>query len=77
MNNPRRKAIDFIAEQIENLKAGVEQIRDDEQDYYNNMPEGIQNGEKGDAAQSAIDELDSAMSCLEDAVTYLEDSKNQ
>ena len=46
----------------------VESIRDDEQDKYDNMPESLQSGSKGDAIQDAI-------SSLEDAARELEEAK--
>ena len=53
-------------------------IQDDEQEYYDNMPESFQYGEKGsaveeiiDTLQSALDELDTASTSLTDCVEYL------
>ncbi len=75
MNKERRKAlqdavnlIEKIKDDIEEAKALIETARDEEQDYFDNMPEGFQHGEKGEAAQSAITELDGAISSLDDAV---------
>jgi hypothetical protein len=45
----------------------IEGLRDEEQDYYDNMPEALQGGEKGDNAQAACDAMDSASSSLETA----------
>ncbi|MEM1046506.1 MAG: hypothetical protein AAGL24_10155 [Pseudomonadota bacterium] len=71
MNKARRKAIDAIVARIDELKADVEIIRDEEQDYFDNMPEGIQDGEKGEVAQSAIDSLDDAVNTIDDIVESL------
>jgi seryl-tRNA synthetase len=72
MNADRRKAIDAVISQIEelaekarSLAADVESIKDEEDDYLSNMPESFQNGEKGEAAQTAIDALDNAYSELD------------
>ena len=87
MNKDRRKAIAAICEQLDRLTAlrdsiveQIETIRDEEQDYYDNMPEGIQSGDKGDAASYAIDALDSAVSGLQaldfdDVASYLNDAE--
>lgn len=72
MNNARRKAIGKLLEQIGPIRAGLENLRDEEQDYYDNMPESFQQGEKGDAAQTSIDALESAISNLESAESDLE-----
>lgn len=54
---------------VSDIKSDLESLRDEEQDYYDNMPEGFQNGEKGEAAQSAVD-------ALENAITQLEELEN-
>lgn len=43
----------------------VEGLRDEEQEFYDNMPEGFQNGEKGEAAQAAVSNLEDAIVALE------------
>lgn len=72
MNNARRKAIAAIVADIEKLRASadaiaeaIEAVRDEESDYLDNMPESLQNGDKGERAQSAIDALDEALSAIQ------------
>ena len=48
MNKHRRKAIADIMAQIDDLHSQIEELRDEEQDAYDNLPEGLQEGEKGD-----------------------------
>lgn len=45
------------SKRIEDLKSDVETAKDDEQDYYDNMPQGLQGGDKGSRAQEAVDAL--------------------
>jgi len=73
MNDSRRKAIKEIQEKIRlsfealsNAKDELEAIRDDEQDYADNMPENMQSGERYAVAENAISELDDAISNLDD-----------
>ncbi len=76
MNKDRRAR---IARLVANLQAaldsidaeGAETIRDEEQEYYENMPESFQNGDKGTAAQDAITNLDTAQEKSDDAVNAL------
>ena len=52
----------------------AEELRDvaaEEQEYYDNMPEGIQNGDKGQAATDEVDAIEAAAEALE-AVAELE-----
>lgn len=48
------------------IKSSLEEIRDGEQEYLDNMPENMQSGEKGDIANQAISDLDEAIDMLED-----------
>ena len=50
MNKARRKEIQKAIEKIEDL---VQQIRDDEEDAFNSMPEGLQESENGLVSQEA------------------------
>lgn len=77
MNNGRRKAIAALLDKIAELRneletrvgelvSEVESIRDEEQEAFDNLPEAFQEGDKGEAAQAAIDALDEALSGLEE-----------
>ncbi len=44
----------------------------DEQDYFDNMPEGLQNGEKGLLSQTAIDAMQEAIDAIEAVAESLE-----
>lgn len=54
MNKTRRKAIQDVIARLETLRDEVESLLNEEQDYYDNMPEAFQNGDKGLAASDAI-----------------------
>ncbi|WP_417842001.1 hypothetical protein [Terasakiella sp.] len=86
MNNQRRKEINEIiaevaalAEKIEELKERVEHIKGEEQEAFDNLPESLQQGERGQTMEEAIDALDNAYGeldtiDLEDTETYLSDA---
>lgn len=71
MNKSRRAQLSKIADQLSELNDAIEVIREEEQEYYDNMPESFQGGEKGDAAQEAIGELENAISDLGNVVDAL------
>lgn len=77
MNKARRKKIDTVIGKIQALCGEVEALRDKEQEYYDNMPEGIQNGLKGDVANTAIENLESAINSLNEAEEYLTASQGE
>lgn len=76
MNKQRRKDIDAIIEKLEEIKSEIEGVYDEESEYRDNMPENMQGGEKYDAADAACDELDTAMSSIDDIISNLENARD-
>ena len=62
MNKDRRKRIQDIRDQLQDLQTEIEEIKDEEQEAYDNLPESLQDGEKGEKMTDAVDNLDSAYS---------------
>lgn len=73
MNKARRTAIKKVFEQLEELMATVEVIRDEEQDAFDNLPESFQSSERGETMEENIDTLDSAYNSIEEAKDLLEE----
>ena len=71
MNAKTRKEIEKLTESLDEIKCAIEEMRDDEECKFDNMPEGLQESERGEAMQEAIDNLESASSSLEEAIDYL------
>ena len=57
MNNKRRKAIEDIAKKISQLQRELTEIASDEQTAFDNLPESIQESEKGEKMIENIDEI--------------------
>ena len=72
MNKERRKQIEAIQRQLETLKDELDTLANEEQDSYDNLPEGLQMSERGEASQRAAEELSNAVSNLDDVLTALE-----
>ena len=72
MNNKRRKAIEVISTKLGELKEEVEALHGEEEETYDNMPEGLQGSERGEISQSAIDSLYDATDSLDSAIASLE-----
>lgn len=51
----------------------LETVKDDEQEYYDNMPEGLQAGEKGQKAEEVTSSLEDIHQRLEEAQGELAD----
>lgn len=87
MNNNRRKEIAALDErlqavvaELEALIGDIENVRDEEQDYFDNMPESIQAGERGDRASEVVAALDDAINELEGidldgVISYLDEAR--
>ena len=80
MNNRRRKDITEISDKIAALAdilneymADVESIKEEEEEYFDNMPESLQGGEKGSAAEEAVDALEEACSALVQMIDSLDE----
>lgn len=71
MNKNDRRQLGELVEKLDEIKCAIEEMRDDEECKFDNMPEGLQESERGEAMQEAIDNLESASSSLEDAIDYL------
>lgn len=61
-----------IKMRIEELKGELENLKDEEDDAYNNLPESFQNGEKGEAMQEAINNLDTIIGEVDEVYSGLD-----
>lgn len=75
MNDDRRaelrraiKLIDEAISALDEAKGIIEECRDEEQEYFDNMPESLQSGDRGAAAQEAIDTMDSVADAIDNFV---------
>jgi len=77
LNKKRRLEIHEVINVLNDLVSRIGTIQDDEQEYLDNMPENLQSSEKYDAAEEAIDDLESSKVAIEEAVDYLEAAKGE
>jgi flagellar biosynthesis chaperone FliJ len=89
MNKARRKAIDEAIEQLHSIVGALDEmtetiqsIHDDEEAYFENMPESLQGSMKGEAAETAmaalqeiLEAFESARGALEGASDHAEEAK--
>ena len=71
MNRARRSMIAEAVELLTQLQADIQSVRDEEDDAFNNLPESLQDGERGQAMAEAVGQMDDAISGLEDAIASL------
>lgn len=71
MNKQRRQKIKEIRQQIETCKNDLQIILDEEQDYFDNMPENLQGSMRGSDSEDAIDTLERCIDELEEVIKEL------
>ena len=72
MNKERRKELEAIDALIAAAKERLEMVRDAEQEAFDNLPDSLQQGERGQAMEEAIGNLESTISNLEDVASEIE-----
>lgn len=58
MNKERRQRLGDALVSLDEAIDIINEVRDDEQDAYDNMPDSLQMSSRGDAMMDAIDTLD-------------------
>ena len=74
MNKNRRKAIAEVRDILESANSNLEVIRDEEQESFDNLPEGIQESERGERMSECIECLEEAIGNLSEAIDNLDES---
>lgn len=72
MNNERRKNLRKCMNDIEHIMNVISEIVEEEQDYMYNMPESLQNSERYEKAEEAVDNIESCLDSLNEACNYIE-----
>jgi len=72
MNKARRKALSILSTEaaelvakLTDIQSQLETLRDEEQEYFDAMPEAFQQGDKGQMAEAAITAMEEAMEVIE------------
>lgn len=73
MNKARRQSLAKAAELLREALEIIEAARDEEHEAFDNLPEGLQAGERGEAMQEAADALDTIHGEADTAIDELTD----
>lgn len=68
MNRIRRKHLTEAYELLEQARCIIEACRDEEQDAFDNLPEGIQASTRGEDMEENVAQMDDAISSIEEAM---------
>ena len=72
MNDKTRRLLKSAIETIEILHNSISIIRDEEQEKFDNLPEGLQQSENGQKFEEIVSSLDEAISNLEEAISNID-----
>lgn len=73
MTETNQGILDNCLTAIQQAYDTLTEVREQESAAYDNLPESIQEGDRGDEMQEAIDTLDEAIDSLDDVISNLED----
>lgn len=72
MNKNDRKRLEGLLENATDLQMQVEEMAEAEQEKFDNMPEGLQDSDNGQAMQEAAEALDEAHTAAQECVDAIE-----
>lgn len=73
MNKSRRQQLKEWIKRVNIIKAELESILSDEEEYFDTMPENLQGSTNGANSEEAIDKMNIAIACCEEAVESIEE----
>lgn len=74
MNKNRRDRLAKLSDQISDIMEKLEELRDEELEAFENLPESLTSSERGETMQTAIGAMDDALSSLENADSRILDA---
>lgn len=72
MNKTRRAKLNAVINALAALKSDVELLQEEEQEAFDNLPESIQETDRGEAIQDAADSMSDAADLIDEAMEALE-----
>jgi len=68
----RADRLNEVHQSVEDAMSEVEMLHDELQEWYDNMPENFQNGDRGTTVQEAADAMESIKDKLEEAIEEMD-----
>jgi prefoldin subunit 5 len=72
MNKDRRKQLASIRLVIDEVHSNLGEVRDAEQEVFDNIPESLQGSEKGERVEAAVQSLEEAIDALDTAMQAID-----
>jgi t-SNARE complex subunit (syntaxin) len=74
MNKKRRGRLEKLVGPLEDIKSQIETILEEEQEAFDNIPENLQDGEKGEKSQNVISSIESVIQSIDEAISSINES---
>ncbi len=71
MNQKQRKELSKISDQIADLLSRIEEIKDEEQEKYDNLPENFQSSSKGGEYEYNVSNLEEVIDSIQTGLDTL------
>jgi hypothetical protein len=75
MNKARRLQLQTLSDQIAALRYQIEEVATDEEEAFSNLPESLQESEKGQASAEAVSSLIEATELCDEISNLLDTAK--
>lgn len=72
MNRQKRKRLGKAFDLITEAEEILEEVKSEEEDSYENLPDNFRDGDKGEEMQNYIEMLDESIGYLQDANSVIE-----
>lgn len=72
MNRQKRKRLEKAFDLIAEAEEILEEVKSEEEDSYENLPDNFRDGDKGEEMQNYIEMLDESIGYLQDANSVIE-----
>lgn len=69
MNKERKEELYEVVECLEEASSALQEVRDEEQDAYDDLSEGLQYSRTGESMQNAIDEMEAIDTDIQNVIT--------
>ena len=76
MNNTRRKELTKLTEKLSALVEEIQIVLDDEQDYFDNIPENLAYSSTAERSEEAISELEDSIEYLTNCIDSIDNAIN-
>lgn len=74
MNSRRRAQLRQVLNELDVICARTERLQEDEEDAFDNLPDGIQDSERGVKMQEVAEILEKAVEAIEEAQNFIKEA---